>query len=73
MISGLWYALEARGRTEIICNTGDPVGAEHAPVLRVGAARRQGGITCAMRADGVRCANRSGRGFRPHRGREEMF
>ena len=64
--------LGARGRARPTC-AGDTAFDRRAPVLRYGTTWRRGGISCASRRSGLRCANRSGRGFDLARERWRTF
>ena len=55
-------SLGARGRARPTC-AGDTAFDRRSPVLRYGTTWRRGGITCVARRAGLRCSNRSGRGF----------
>ena len=55
-------SLEARGRARPTC-AGDTVYDPRAPVLLYGRTWRRGGITCFARRTGLRCSNRTRRGF----------
>jgi hypothetical protein len=64
--------LAARGRARAQC-AGDTVYDRRARVLRYGSSWARGGITCRSRRDGLRCANRAGRGFFLARERWRVF
>jgi hypothetical protein len=60
-----WTGLQLMSgeRARAVC-AGDTVNTGRAPVLRYGQTWRRGRITCTVsRAGGLRCRNRSGRGF----------
>ncbi|MDP8911577.1 MAG: hypothetical protein M3M94_05875 [Actinomycetota bacterium] len=52
---------------------GDTVLGARLPVLRYGRTWSRGGFTCRSRRAGVRCTNRSGRGFLLARERWRLF
>ena len=51
-----------RGRAYPVC-AGDTVYARNARVLGYGSRWKRGPFTCVSRRTGLRCTNRSGRGF----------
>ena len=59
---GAGYRLRATGRARVSC-VSDAVATPSARILRYGTAWRAGGIICHSRRVGLRCRNRSGRGF----------
>jgi hypothetical protein len=60
-----WTGLEisSTGRARPTC-AGDTAILPSAPILAYGRTWSRGGITCRSRTTGLRCTNRSGRGFR---------
>jgi hypothetical protein len=56
------YSMRPTGRAGATC-AGDTVYDRRAPILRYGTTWRAGGFTCSSRTTGLRCTNRSGRGF----------
>ena len=69
-----WTGLtvQRRGRSEPVC-AGDTVLGARVPVLRYGRTWSRGGFTCRSRRTGLRCTNRSGRGFVLARERWRLF
>ena len=69
-----WTGLEIKptGRATPSC-AGDTALLPGAPVLAYGKTWSRGGITCRSRITGLRCTNRSGRGFTLARERWRIF
>jgi hypothetical protein len=66
------FSLMPTGAARATC-AGDTIYDPHARVLRYGTTWRQGGFVCRSRRSGLRCTNRSGRGFVLARTRSHAF
>jgi hypothetical protein len=66
------FSLMPTGAARATC-AGDTAYDRRAPVLRYGTTWRQGGFVCRSRRPGLRCTNRSGRGFVLARTRSYAF
>jgi hypothetical protein len=69
---GAGYAIRQTGGPHFLCIT-DTIYDPRAKVLAYGRTWRGGGFTCTSRTAGLRCTNRSGRGFFLSRGRSFAF
>jgi hypothetical protein len=69
---GYGYAMFATGPAKTFC-AGDTARDPRAPVLAYGRRWRKGPFTCVSRSVGLRCTNRSGRGFFLSRERSYTF
>jgi hypothetical protein len=68
---GSGYEMSDTGRAKVVC-AGDTV-LRQGFVLRYGKTWRRGGFTCASRLAGLRCTNRSARGFFLSRARSYLI
>jgi Family of unknown function (DUF6636) len=66
------FSLMPTGAARATC-AGDTAYKQRAPILRYGTTWRQGGFVCRSRRSGLRCTNRSGRGFVLARTRSYAF
>ena len=64
--------LAPTGRAQPVC-AGDTAYPHRAPILGYGRTWRRGGVVCVSRRQGLRCRNRSGRGFELARTRWRVF